>query len=380
MARILVIASFTPSLVKFRGDLLREFIARGHEVVCCSPDPDDPTLRQLEEIGAVHREYRLQRTGMNPLADLATLRDLRRIMATERPDHVLSYTIKPVIYGSLAAGRQKVPAISAMITGLGTTFLGSGFKGRLLNRYARFMYRAALKECRTVFFQNPDDSEVFVDLDLVEPRQVVHINGSGVNLDHFRPEPVPAGPPVFLLIARLVSDKGLAEFVEAAHLVKADFPRARFLVAGFFEDHPRAISRRQMDAWVADGLVEFLGFADDVRPLLHDCSVYCLPSYREGTPRTVLEALAVGRAVITTDAPGCRETVIDRSNGFLVPVRDGPALATAMKNLCRDPDLVRSMGDASRQLAESKYDVVRVNAAIRVGMGLEDSGPGQPEE
>ncbi len=135
-----------------------------------------------------------------------------------------------------------------------------------------------------------------------------------------------------------------------------------------------------MDAWVADGLVEFLGFADDVRPLLHDCSVYCLPSYREGTPRTVLEALAVGRAVITTDAPGCRETVIDRSNGFLVPVRDGPALATAMKNLCRDPDLVRSMGDASRQLAESKYDVVRVNAAIRVGMGLEDSGPGQPEE
>jgi len=370
MARILVIASFTPSLVIFRGDLLRELLGRGHEVIACSPAPDEATLRQLADLGASHREYRLQRTGMNPAADWRSYRDLRRIMAEVRPDHALSYTIKPVIYGSLAAGRQKVRSVSAMITGLGTTFLGSGLKAALLNSFARTMYRAALKECGTVFFQNPDDSAIFLDMGLVRPDQVVLINGSGINLQRFSPAPVPAGAPVFLLIARLVKDKGIAEFAEAARLVKSRYPGARFQVAGFFDDHPRSISRRQMDAWVNCGILEFLGRSDDVRPLLKECSVYCLPSYREGTPRTVLEAMATGRAIITSDAAGCRETVTPDDNGFLVPVRDPAALAEAMEKFCVDPDLAGAMGARSRLLAESKYDVNLVNRDILAGMGL----------
>jgi glycosyltransferase involved in cell wall biosynthesis len=373
MARILVIASYTPSLVIFRGDMLREFLARGHEVVCCSPAPDQPTLRHLEDLGVSHREYRLQRTGMNPVADLATMRDLRRLMAEVRPDHVLSYTIKPVIYGCLAAGRQKVPAIHAMITGLGTTFLGSGLTGTLLNTYARFMYRAALKECRTVFFQNRDDRQLFLDGGLVDEEKTALINGSGVNLERFSPAPVPDGEPVFLLIARLVHEKGVADFAEAARIVKARYPEARFQVAGFFDDHPRGISRAMMDGWVAGGAVKYLGPADDVRPLLRDCSVYCLPSYREGTPRTVLEAMATGRAVITTDTPGCRETVTDGDNGWLVPVRDPAALARAMEKFCRDADLAGTMGRRSRELAAEKYDVDLVNQAIITGMGLDQA-------
>ena len=376
MARILVIASFTPSLVIFRGDMLREFRARGHEVICCSPAPDQPTLRHLEDLGVSHLEYRLQRTGMNPVADLTTMRDLRRVMAEIRPDHVLSYTIKPVIYGCLAAGRQKIPAIHAMITGLGTTFLGSGLKGTLLNTYARFMYRAALKECRTVFFQNPDDRRLFLDGGLVDEQKTVLINGSGVNLERFSCAPVPAGDPVFLLIARLVREKGVADFAAAARMVKARHPGARFQVAGFFDDHPRGIKRTQMDEWVTSGAVEYLGPVDDVRPLLRDCSVYCLPSYREGTPRTVLEAMATGRAVITTDTPGCRETVVDVDNGFLVPVRDPEALARAMEKFCLNTDLARTMGGRSRELAAEKYDVDLVNRAIMTGMGLYPTGQG----
>lgn len=373
MARIMVIASFTPSLILFRGDLLQEFLKRGHQVICCSPSPDETTLGLLADLGVTHRQYRLQRTGMNPAADWASFRDLRRIMAEVRPDHVLSYTIKPVIYGSVAAGRQKVPAIAAMVTGLGTTFLGSGLTGTLLKTFAKTMYRAALKNCGTVFFQNPDDQEVFFDMGLVRPEQVMLINGSGINLDRFKQAPVPSGPPVFLLIARLVKDKGLAEFAEAARRVKSQYPETHFQVAGFFDDHPRSISQQQMDAWTGSGVLDYLGPSDDVRPLLKDCSVYCLPSYREGTPRTVLEAMATGRAVITSDAAGCRETVTPGDNGWLVPIKDPGALAEAMIKFCRDADLAKDMGQRSRLMAEKKYDVNLVNRDILAGMGLDQT-------
>ncbi len=371
MARIMVIASYTPSLILFREDMLREFQVLGHEVVCCSPAPDPRTLQKLEDLGVTHREFRLQRTGMNPLADLVTLRDLRRIMAEVQPDHVLSYTIKPVIYGCLAAGLQRVPAIHAMINGLGTTFQGFGLKGTLLNTLSRFMYRAALKKCRTVFFQNPDDRQLFLDGGLVDEKKTVLINGSGINLERFLPAPVPDGDPVFLLVARLVHEKGVADFVEAAGLVIARYPGARFQVAGFFDDHPRAIDRAQMDEWVKSGAIEYLGPTDDIRPLMDGCSVYCLPSYYpEGTPRTILEALATARAIITTDTPGCRETVAEGVNGWLVPARDPVALAGAMEKFCLDAGLAARMGLESRKLAGTKYDVNLVNHVINVGMGL----------
>jgi glycosyltransferase involved in cell wall biosynthesis len=248
--------------------------------------------------------------------------------------------------------------------------MGAGLRATAVGAYVRFMYRTALKPCRTVFFQNPDDRRTFVDGGLVDQKKALLISGSGVNLDRFASAPVPPGPPVFLLVARLVHEKGIADFAEAARMLKAKFPEARCQVAGYFDGHPRSLSRAQMDRWVADGALEFLGQTEDVRPHLRGCTVYCLPSYGEGTPRTVLEALATGRAVITTDVPGCRETVSDGDNGWLVPVRDPAALADAMERFCREPPLAGRMGRRSRALAEQKFDVHQVNRVILEGMGL----------
>ena len=195
------------------------------------------------------------------------------------------------------------------------------------------------------------------------------VSGSGVDVTGYSVAPLP-DKPCFLLIARLLGDKGVREYAQAAQLVKTVYPEVVFRLVGWIDDNPDAITQRELDQWVDSGLLEFLGRLDDVRPAISGCSVYVLPSYREGTPRTVLEAMAMGRPVITTDAPGCRETVIDRDNGFLVPVKDVQALADAMIKMIDSRGLVSKMGERSRQIAETKYDVHKVNALMLEGMGI----------
>ena len=222
-----------------------------------------------------------------------------------------------------------------------------------------------------MFFQNPDDETLFRKFRLL-PETVPSfvVNGSGVDVAEYSVAPLP-DKPCFLLIARLLGDKGLREYAQAAQLVKSVYPEAVFRLVGWIDDNPDAITQRELDQWVDSGLLEFLGRLDDVRPAISGCSVYVLPSYREGTPRTVLEAMAMGRAVITTDAPGCRETVVDGDNGFLVPVKDINALADAMIKMVDTPGLAASMGERSRRIAEEKYDVHKVNAAMLEGMGIQ---------
>ena len=371
MARVLVIASYTPSLINFRGHLLRLLRGLGHEVLACSPNPDDATLSNLNEMGIRHVEYPLSRAGLNPLYDLRTISSLRKIIRREQPDHVLAYTIKPVIYGCLAAWKEAVPHIHAMITGLGTSFQGSGAWRRTLTSLVSRLYRTALRNCENVFFQNGDDCALFIERGLVYPDRVTTVDGSGIDLDHFAYAPLSdQPPPSFLLIARLIREKGVEVYAEAARKAKASYPAAVFRIVGYFESHPTAITKDDMASWTEHGVVEFLGAREDVREVLTDASVYCLPSYREGMPRSVLEALAIGRPVITTDAPGCRETVTHGVNGFLVPVRDIDALAEAMNELCRNPERIKTMGAHSRALAESRFDVHKVNDCLRVAMGL----------
>ena len=371
MSRILVIASFTPSLINFRGALLKLFCDLGHEVLTCSPDPDEETIHQLDDLGIRHIEFPLQRTGMNPKQDLRTLSALRRIIHKEQPDHVLAYTIKPVIYGCLAARKERVPHIHALITGLGTSFQGRGIKRRALSSLVSRLYRSALKGCSNVFFQNSDDLALFEARGLVDSTQVMLVNGSGIDLEHFSYAPVGDQPALhFLLIARLIREKGVETYAEAARKVKARYPEAVFRIVGYFESHPAAIRKEQMASWTEQGILEFLGSRMDVREPLKEASIYCLPSYREGMPRTVLEALAIGRPIITTDAPGCRDTVIDGENGLLVPVRDADALAEAMSVFCRNPGKIKAMGARSRVLAESRFDVHKVNESLKAAMGL----------
>lgn len=372
--RVLLLASYAPSLVNFRGPFLQALVAAGHDVHAAAPSlpADAATMRRLEEMGIVAHDATLARTGLNPFADFRTLLSLVALMRRMKPDLVLGYTIKPVVWGSLAAALARVPKRFALITGLGYAFTGD-VKGRrrLLQTIVRGLYRLALGRAHKVFFQNPDDAALFRELRLVTPETpVVVLNGSGVDVDYYWQMHLPEMPLRFLLIARLLGDKGVREYVEAARRLRAHYPHVGFDLVGEVDSNPDAISIEEAKRWKDAGIVTWHGALKDVRPAIAASHVYVLPSYREGTPRTVLEAMAMGRAIVTTDAPGCRETVIDGENGFLVPVRDADALATAMRRFIDNPKLVASMGERSRAIAEEKYDVHKVNAVMMREMGL----------
>ena len=370
----LVVASFPDSLIRFRGPLIDSLIKSGMQVHVAAPElfKRGNTASLLLEKGVFVHDIPLERTGVQPLKDLNSLFRLILLMIKIKPNYVFSYTVKPVIYASLAAWCIRVNYRFALITGLGYAFVGQGSGRRMLLRsLIKRLYRLALTRTHRVFFQNLDDEALFREFQLLPetvPSSVV--NGSGVDLTEYSVAPL-QDKPCFLLIARLLGDKGVREYAQAAQRVKATYPEAVFRLVGWIDDNPDAITQRELDQWVDSGVLEFQGRLDDVRPAIADCSVYVLPSYREGTPRTVLESMAMGRPVITTDAPGCRETVVDGDNGFLVPVKDIQALADAMIKMIDSPGLVAKMGERSRQIAETKYDVHRVNAAMLEGMGIQ---------
>jgi glycosyltransferase involved in cell wall biosynthesis len=256
-----------------------------------------------------------------------------------------------------------------LVTGLGYFFTDR--RGDLISKVTEALYRLALKKVTTVIFQNIDDEMVLRDTGIIdgETRSLV-VNGSGVDLREYSPEPLPANSPRFLMIARLLGNKGVREYVEAASRVKRRHPGVCFSLAGWIDEGPDSVSNAELTVWVQRGDIDYLGPLKDVRPAIINASTYVLPSYREGTPRTVLEAMAMGRPIITTDAPGCRETVIDGENGFLVPVKSVDALVDAMQKFIDDPELAIHMGKRSRMLAEQKYDVHKVNAIMLREMGI----------
>ena len=371
--KFLLIAGLADSLLNFRGSLIAALQVRGLQMHVAAPDlpAGHPMRQQLEAQGLTVHSVPMLRTGTNPLADLQTFWALWRVMRRVRPHYVMGYTIKPVIYGSIAAWLAGVPRRFALVTGLGYAFQGEGQRGRLQALVQR-LYALALSRANKVFFQNPDDELLFRLRGILAtgtPSCVV--NGSGVDVSSFRVAPLPLGPPRFLLMARLLGDKGVREYAQAAGRVCAVHPGVRFALVGWIDSNPNAITQAELDTWINEGSVEFLGRLADVRPAIADSNVYVLPSYREGTPRTVLEAMAMGRAVITTDAPGCRETVVDGDNGFLVPVKSVDALEQAMLKFIHDPALAVRMGHRARQVAEDKYDVHKVNAVMLREMGIE---------
>lgn len=370
--KFLLIAGFPESLLHFRGPLISALKAKGLQVHVAAPDvPLGAEVRtKLEMQGLVVHSIPLRRTGMNPLADLMTLLSLLRLMRSIRPVYVMGYTIKPVIYGSMAAWLARVPKRFALITGLGYAFQGESQRGALRSLVQR-LYALALGRAHKVFFQNPDDEALFRKAGILAPWiPSCVVNGSGVDLAQYAVAPLPKYPVHFLLIARLLGDKGVREYAEAAGRVRGRHPEVLCSLAGWIDSNPDAIAKAELDTWVAVGALEYLGRLSDVRPAIGASSVYVLPSYREGTPRTVLEAMAMGRAVITTDAPGCRETVVDGDNGFLVPVKSVEALERAMQCFIDDPALAQRMGQRSRQMAENKYDVHKVNAVMLREMGI----------
>lgn len=374
MARILIIASLASSLRNFRGPLLEDLLARGHTVHAAAPELETDTETQawLEARGVACHACPMARSGLSPVGDLRCMLALYRLMRRLRPDISLGYTIKPVIWGGLAAWMARVPQRVALITGLGYAFTGEAHGKRALVRgIVRRLYALALRRATLVFFQNPDDHADFDRWAILPPALPARVvNGSGVDTAAFAPAPFPDTPMRFLLIARLLGDKGIREYVAAAAALRSKWPDAEFHLVGPLDPNPDGISETEVRGWQEAGHVLWLGAQGDVRPALADTHVYVLPSYREGTPRTVLEAMSMGRPVITTDAPGCRETVEDGVNGFLVPPRDPVALAAAMERFLVEPELIHRMGAASRQRATEKYDVHKVNAVMIGAMGL----------
>jgi glycosyltransferase involved in cell wall biosynthesis len=367
---VAVLGSYAPSLLIFRGPLIADLVRKGYRVLALAPSIPADVAEGLREIGAEPVDVPISNHSLNPLSALKSLGTLKRLFRETRPDAVISYTVKPVTLGSIAAARAGVPRIAALVTGLGFAFTeGGGAKRRLSRAVASTLYRSAFRRCTAIIFQNRDDRDDFRRLGLLpDNAPITVVNGSGIDLSRFAPVPLPS-EPVFLMISRLLGDKGSREYGQAAVRLKRRHPRARFKLVGYFDGSPDEIGKDELDGMIAGG-VEFLGKLGDVRPAIAEAAIYVLPSYREGTPRSVLEAMAMGRPVVTTDAPGCRETVEEGRNGFLVPPRDAGALEEAMERFILEPELTGRMGAESRALAEQKYDVNEVNRAIFEAAGL----------
>ena len=354
-------------MLNFRGPLIRDLVATGVQVHALAPDYNDELRQAIQALGANPVDFQLTRTGMNPVRDGIDTVRLAALLRRLRPDVTLGYFIKPVIYGTLAAWLAGVPRRVAMIEGLGYVFTVSGdrqpLRRKILKALVSSLYRFSLGRSHKVIFLNKDDVSEFVGASLVHEEKAVNLGGIGVDLSDWPVVPAHVQPVTFLLAARLLRDKGIVEYAEAARLVKAEHPEVRFLLLGGLDPNPGGLSQAEVQAWAEKGLLEWPGHVA-VKPWLAKASVYVLPSFREGLPRSTQEAMAMGRPVITTDAPGCRDTVEEGVNGFLVPVRDVPALAHAMLRFVQNPGLIESMGRESRRLAETHFDVRKINARL----------------
>jgi len=367
--KIAVLSSHAPSLFWFRMDMMQEFINNGHTVVALGADPEADWKDKFREYNIDYRQLHVERNGINPYKDIKTLAELCRFMKKEKPDKVFTYQAKTVIYGSIAAKLNDITDVYPLIAGLGSIFRGTGTKNKIVKTIMRIEYKIACSCSKKVFFQNNDDKNEFVSNGLTNADKTVIINGSGVNLEKFQPVPLPS-EPAFLFIGRLIKDKGIMEYLEACKIVKSQHPKIRCLLVGPYDSNPSALKPEELRPYIDDGIVEYFGEQSDVRPFIAQCSTYMLPSYHEGTPKTVLEAMAMGRSIITSDAPGCRETVNEGENGYLIAVRNIQGLVEKMEYLMLNSDITREMGERSLKLVREKYEVSIVNKSIMNAMGL----------
>lgn len=345
---LLISANSFWNIVNFRGRLIEALTRNGYRVIIAAPDIDADwgTRREVELVNIA-----VDRSGLNPIRDAVLLLTYYKLIRRLRPKFYLGYTAKPNIYGSLAASHRGVPALPN-VSGLGTAFMKPG----ALSTFVGTLYQIAFRKCPVVFFQNPDDREMFVSRKIVRPEQARLLPGSGVDLDRFAPAPVPGGVR-FLFVGRLLGDKGVREFVAAARMLRAGHPDWKFQLLGSLDEGNRtAVSRSELDQWVAEGAVEYLGSVEDVRPHVGAATAVVLPSYREGLPRSLLEAAAMARPLIATDVPGCRQVVNHGENGLLCAVQDPDSLAQAMERIATMNEGERTaMGQAGRALAEREF-------------------------
>ena len=359
MSKILLFANTDWYLYNFRLSLAKDLLAQGHEVILVSPHGDFQEL--LQEEGFHWIPYELSRQSINPFGEMVAILRLVRLYQKIRPDIVHHFTIKPVIYGSLAAHWTGIQGIINSITGLGHLFINTDRATRTLRAIASRLYRMNLYRTQ-VIFENPEDRDIFIERHLIKAEQSHLILGTGVDVNKYRPTHRSNETPVILFSSRMLVTKGLVEYIEAARSLKQKGLRARFAIAGRTDPgNPASIPNEQIEAWKQSEMIEWWGWQEDMPAALARADIFCLPSYREGVPNALLEAAASGLSIVTTDVPGCRDVVMNGVNGWLVPVRNSDALANALETLITNPELRLKMGNAGREIAMNQFSMAKVN-------------------
>lgn len=367
--RIVILSTIGSSVLLFRKELISDLVDSGFDVIVFSSDMSKIQTDDIHLLGASTLRYPLSRSGINPILDLKTIFHLKEVFKNIKPDIVISFFVKPVIYGSIAARLAGVKHRYAMLEGLGYVFtdlpFGLSFKQKLLRKIQVFLYRLALPCIDKLIFLNHDDPADLLEKNNLKAKSVHVLGGIGLNLQDYPFSPASVDPVRFLFIGRLLAEKGIFEYVEAARLVKQQHPAAEFVVLGSLdEENPGGLKREALNQLLAEGIIEYPGHVSNVPDWIAGSSVFVLPSYREGMPRSTQEAMAMGRAVITSDAPGCRETVEQGVNGFIVPRWNAQALADKMIYLIENPTEITRMGNESHRIAVDKFDANKVNQRL----------------
>lgn len=375
--KVVFIGTVASSFYGFRADLIRTLLKKGHQVYAFASEYTAEDLKKIEQLGAIPITYTLNRGGLNPLADMFATYQLSKKIKAINPDLVFSYFSKPVIFGTLAAKLAKAPHVIGMLEGLGYTFTeqpeGLSKKTQLIKKIQVFLYKIALPQLDQLIFLNPDDPKDLLEQHAIQVKKVEILGGIGLNLKDYPYQPLNSihFPIKFLFIGRLLKEKGIYEFVQAAKLVKKIYPDTQFTVLGAIDHHNLgALQQTELDTLISSNIIQYPGHVNNIKDWIADNHVFVLPSYREGVPRSTQEAMAIGRAVITTDVPGCRETVIDGVNGFLVPKWDPEALVEKMIYFIEHPEQIRVMGAESYKIAVEKFDAEKVNQRLVNILGL----------
>lgn len=369
--RVILISTVASSFYGFRADLIRMLLKKGYQIYAFTSESTAEDLKKIEQLGAIPVTYTLNRGGLNPLADIFATYQLSQKIRQIQPDLVFSYFSKPVIFGTLAAKLAKVPRVIGMLEGLGYTFTeqpeGLSKKTQLIKKIQVFLYKIALPQLDQLIFLNPDDPKDLLEKHAIHVKNVEVLGGIGLNLKDYPYQPLSNIhlPLKFLFIGRLLNEKGIHEFVQAAKLVKKIYPDTEFTVVGAIDHHNLgALSEAELHQLIQTNIIHYPGHVSNVSDWIAENHIFVLPSYREGVPRSTQEAMAIGRAIITTDVPGCRETVVDGVNGFLVPKWNPEALAEKMIYFIEHPEQIRIMGNESYKIAKSNYDSNKVNEKL----------------
>ena len=374
MKHILIIASHGPSLVNFRLNLIKTLLSKSYKVSVASPSDNfkKNLQKKLKVLGIKINYFSLTRAGMNLFKEFKSILELLRIIKYSKPSVIISYTAKPVIYTGFVLKFFPKIIYYPLITGLGYAFTdNNSFNKNLFRNIMIFLYRVGLKKSKKIIFQNKNDKKLFLQLRIVKDKKKTFIvNGSGVDLNAYPFSGLPSRH-IFLMIARLLIHKGIREYFKAAIIVKKLFPNIKFRLIGDFDQNPTSINMKELRFWIKKAKIEYLRKKNSVKSALKACRYFVLPSYREGTPRSILEALSTGRPIITTDSPGCRETVIHGKNGLLVPVKNATALAKAMIKLLNENEKnIKKMAKESYLIAKNKFEIGKVNKSMLKIMNL----------